>query len=203
MYVIGATAGGMARVCGRLAVLPRIVSILRCRAAAAAGGAKTATAGDEEAYDSDEYDEAVLEKKEVGDHADGEDWGEFEEEDDDWGTTGAAALKAKKYARRAAAAEGRIFTMQVRAVLCCAVLCSCASWGGGIWSVEVGASRRCSGTQACDGVVSSAVQRQGRGGALGWHRVRCNTRRCVVVCLGTVMGMCCRKRGTSWTSSTR
>lgn len=75
--------------------------------------------GDDEAYDSDEYDEAVVHKAEAGGEADGEDWGEFEEEDDDWGTTGAAALAAKKRAQRAAASEGRIYTVQVRPVLRC------------------------------------------------------------------------------------
>eukprot|EP00892_Ulva_mutabilis_P006882 jgi/Ulvmu1/4566/UM002_0294.1 len=79
---------------------------------AAGAGGKVATMGDDEAYDSDEYDEAVLEKAEDGAHADGEDWGEFEDEEDDWGTSSGAAFKAKKRAQRAAAAEGRIYTMQ-------------------------------------------------------------------------------------------
>lgn len=79
--------------------------------------------GDEEAYDSDEYDAAVVHKAEAGGDADGEDWGEFEEEEDDWGTTGAAALAAKKRAQRAAAAEGRIYTVQARPVLRC-ILCA-------------------------------------------------------------------------------
>jgi hypothetical protein len=73
-----------------------------------------ATTGDDEAYDSDEYEEASLEKVQAGTQADGEDWGEFEDEVDEWGTTGSAALTAKKRAQRLAASEGRIYTVQVR-----------------------------------------------------------------------------------------
>lgn len=79
--------------------------------------------GDDEAYDSDEYDEAVLDKAQAGGHADAEDWGEFEEQGEDWGKSGATALTAKKRAQRLAAAEGRIYTVQARPRLRC-VLCA-------------------------------------------------------------------------------
>jgi hypothetical protein len=56
--------------------------------------------------------------------------GEFEDKEDEWGTTGGAALAAKKRAQRAAACEGRIYTVQVthpatHACTACMYWCSC------------------------------------------------------------------------------
>lgn len=72
-----------------------------------------ATTGDDEAYDSDEYDEGTFSKVQQGAEADAEDWGEFEDDVDEWGTSASAALTAKKRAQRLAASEGRIYTVQV------------------------------------------------------------------------------------------
>jgi hypothetical protein len=84
-----------------------------CACAAAGKAATQATTGDDEAYDSDEYDESALTKVEQAKHEDAEDWGEFEDKVDEWGTTSSAALTAKKKAQRLAASEGRIYTLQV------------------------------------------------------------------------------------------
>jgi hypothetical protein len=103
----------LARVDLSVAPMYKRVCVFDMSRKACGAGAKKASFGDDEAYDSDEYEETKLAQVQVGKEADAENWGEFEDEHDDWGTSGAAALAAKKKAQRAAAAEGRIYTEKV------------------------------------------------------------------------------------------
>ena len=95
-----------------LASFQSIVQWLRRGGCTGVGKASTqATTGDDEAYDSDEYDESTINKVQAGAEEDAEDWGEFEDKADDWGTSASSALTAKKHAQRIAASEGRIYTV--------------------------------------------------------------------------------------------
>jgi hypothetical protein len=98
-----------------------------------------ATTGDDEAYDSDEYDESSVNKVVQGVQEDAEDWGEFEDKVDEWGTTASEALTAKKKAQRLAASEGRIYTVQV----CTSAIIHSSTYAGNLPICHVSSSCSC------------------------------------------------------------